>query len=61
MLCVLLVAVTHFPNAATDAAIFVQHKYIKRRVIGSMVLVLLYIFVVAGAGYGEAPTLDFVA
>ena len=49
MLCVLLVAVTHFPNAATDAAIVLQSECRRPRVSGAMLLVLLSISLVAGA------------
>ena len=52
---------THFPNAATDAIIFSERKCRKPRDGGALLSVLLYISVFAGAGYGEAPTLDFVA
>ena len=40
---------THFPNAATDAAIVLRGKCRKPGVSGAMVLVLLCIFMVAGA------------
>ena len=43
-----LLSFTHFPNAATDAAISYLTKCRKPRVSGAMVLVLLSIFVVAG-------------
>jgi hypothetical protein len=56
-----LVALTHFPNAATDAAIVLRGESRKPRVSGAIVLLLLCIFVVAGAGYVEAPTLDIAA
>jgi hypothetical protein len=48
-------------NAATDAAIPRLHQCQQSRASEAMFLVLLCIFVVAGAGLVEAPTLDFVA
>ena len=49
-----LLLFTQFSNAATDAAIVLRGEYVKPRVIGAMVLVLLSIFVVAGAGFEPA-------
>ncbi len=56
-----LLSFTHFPNAATDAAIILRGECRETRVSGAMVLVLLCIFLVAGAGFAEAPTLDIAA
>jgi hypothetical protein len=44
-----LLSFTHFPNAATDAAIILRGECRKPRVSRSIVLVLLVFFVVAGA------------
>jgi hypothetical protein len=44
-----LLSFTHSPNAATDAAILRRPKCRKPRVSGAIVLILLCIFVVAGA------------
>jgi hypothetical protein len=48
-------------NAATDAAILLRRECRKPRVSGAMVLVLLCIFVVAGAGYIQEPKVDIAA
>ncbi|MFM2350703.1 MAG: hypothetical protein RIR04_1669 [Pseudomonadota bacterium] len=57
----MLLSFRQIPNAATDAAIVLRGKCRKPRVSGAMVLELLYMFMVAGAGYGEEPTLDIAA
>jgi hypothetical protein len=52
-----LIALTHSANAA----IVPERKCRKPRGGGAIILILLCISVVAGAGYGEAPTLDIAA
>jgi hypothetical protein len=52
---------TQISNAATDAAIVLDYKCRKPRVCGAIMLLLLCISVVAGAGFAEAPTIDIAA